>query len=82
VTIVTDTDRIDELLRTSTRIETKVDALDEKLDRHSGKLENHEVRLTVLEGGQQRQWERFALWVGVLGNSVLFIIQSVLGGGK
>jgi hypothetical protein len=63
---MTDTDRIDELIRTTARIEAKVDQLDTKLDGHSEQLARHEVRIAMLERTGQRSWERFVLWVTVL----------------
>jgi hypothetical protein len=76
---VTDTDRIDELIRTTARIEAKVDTLDAKLDGHAEKLAGHEVRIAMLERTGQRQWERFALWVTVLVALLAAVLPQLMG---
>lgn len=75
---MTDTDRIDELIRTTARIEAKVDQLDNKLDGHAEKLANHEVRLAMIERTGQRQWERFGLWVMVLVALVAAVVPQIM----
>ncbi|HEX5404794.1 MAG TPA: hypothetical protein VFX16_21105 [Pseudonocardiaceae bacterium] len=75
---MTDTDRIDELIRTTGRIESKVDQLDTKLDGHAEKLAGHDVRIAMLERTAQRSWERFALWVGVLAAVAASILPALL----
>lgn len=62
---MTDNDRIDALVETCRRIEATVNQIDTKVDGHAEKLSAHEVRIAMLERTGQRQWERFALWVGV-----------------
>jgi hypothetical protein len=75
---MTDTDRIDELIRTTARIETKVDQLDNKLDGHAETLAAHEVRLTMIERTGQRGWERFVLWVTVIAALVAAVVPQIM----
>ena len=75
---MTDTDRIDELVRTCARIEATVNQIDTKVDGHSETLARHEVRIAMLERTGQRQWERFALWVGVFAAIVAAMLPGIL----
>lgn len=75
---MSDTDRIDELIRTTARIEATVNAIDTKVDGHAEKLAGHEVRISMLERTGQRQWERFALWVGLAGALLAAVLPQVL----
>lgn len=64
---MTDADRINDLLRTADRIEHKVDKVDDKLDGHGEMLARHDTRIATLERNGQHQWERFVLWITILG---------------
>ncbi|MDI3315887.1 MAG: hypothetical protein QJR12_16905 [Mycobacterium sp.] len=71
-------DRIDELSRTCIRIEQKVDRIDEKLDGHATTLAQYGVRIDALERHIQRNWERVAVWLGVLAALVAAILPDVV----
>lgn len=74
-----DTDRIDELIRITARIEAIVDRLDTKIDSNVETLARHDIRITMVEKAGQHAWERFALWIGIAFAVITTVVSDMLG---